>query len=149
MRMKPLIPGLLVALLATAAAQAEGDVDAGKLHFKKCAICHAAEPGQNKIGPSLFGIVGRKSASGANFSYSDAMRKFDHVWDVAMLDTYRASRRRDTARGVAFTDLLVSLFADGRWLPSWGRGFALTALDLFPPARRFLAQRMIHGAPTP
>ena len=65
MRVKPLIPGLLVALLATAAAQAEGDVDAGKLHFKKCAFCHAAEPGQNKIGPSLFGIVGRKSASGA------------------------------------------------------------------------------------
>jgi 2-octaprenyl-6-methoxyphenol hydroxylase len=66
---------------------------------------------------------------------------------AAMLDAYRQSRRRDAARGVAFTDLLATLFADGRRLPTWGRGLALTALDLFPPARRALAERMIHGAP--
>ena len=66
----------------------------------------------------------------------------------AMLEAYRAARRRDTRRGVAFTDLLVSLFADGRRLPTWGRGLALTALDAFPPARRLLAERMIHGAPS-
>jgi 2-octaprenyl-6-methoxyphenol hydroxylase len=65
----------------------------------------------------------------------------------AMLDAYRRSRRRDASRGVAFTDFLASLFADGRRLPTWGRGLALTALDLFPPARRALAERMIHGAP--
>jgi 2-octaprenyl-6-methoxyphenol hydroxylase len=49
---------------------------------------------------------------------------------------------------VAFTDLLVSTFADGRRLPTWGRGLALSALDLVPAARRLLAERMIHGAPT-
>jgi 2-octaprenyl-6-methoxyphenol hydroxylase len=67
----------------------------------------------------------------------------------AMLAAYREARRRDAARGVAFTDLLVSLFGDGRRLPTWGRGLALAALDLFPPARRLLAERMIHGAPSP
>jgi len=67
----------------------------------------------------------------------------------AMLAAYRAARRRDAGRGVAFTDLLVSLFGDARRLPTWGRGLALTALDLFPPARRLLAERMIHGAPSP
>jgi 2-octaprenyl-6-methoxyphenol hydroxylase len=66
---------------------------------------------------------------------------------AAMLGSYRESRRRDATRGVAFTDLLASTFADGRTLPTWGRGLALTALDLFPPARRLLAERMIHGAP--
>lgn len=66
---------------------------------------------------------------------------------AAMLDAYRDSRRRDASRGVAFTDFLVSAFADARRLPAFGRGLALTALDLFPPARRLLAQRMIHGAP--
>jgi 2-octaprenyl-6-methoxyphenol hydroxylase len=66
-----------------------------------------------------------------------------------MLAAYRAARRRDAGRGVAFTDLLVSIFADGRRLPTWGRGLALAALDLFPPARRLLAERMIHGAPAP
>jgi len=67
----------------------------------------------------------------------------------AMLDAYRAARRRDAARGVAFTDFLVSAFSDARRLPTWGRGLALAALDLIPPARRLLAERMIRGAPTP
>lgn len=64
-----------------------------------------------------------------------------------MLEAYRDARRRDATRGLAFTDLLVSAFADGRRLPTWGRGLALTALDLIPAARRVLAARMIHGAP--
>jgi len=73
----------------------------------------------------------------------------DALGGEPMLAAYRAARRRDAGRGVAFTDLLVSLFGDSRRLPTWGRGLALTALDLFPPARRLLAERMIHGAPTP
>ena len=68
------------------------------------------------------------------------------VGDPAMLDAYRESRRRDAGRGVAFTDFLVSAFADGRRLPTWGRGLALVALDLVPAARRALASRMIHGS---
>ncbi|QJR13686.1 FAD-dependent monooxygenase [Usitatibacter palustris] len=71
------------------------------------------------------------------------------IGEAAMLADYRESRRRDTLRGVAFTDFLVSAFADARRLPTWGRGLALTVLDLFPPARRLLAQRMIHGAGSP
>ena len=70
----------------------------------------------------------------------------ERVGDATMLDGYRESRRRDASRGVAFTDFLVSAFADGRRVPTWGRGLALAALDLFPPARRALASRMIHGA---
>ncbi len=70
----------------------------------------------------------------------------ERLGDHAMLDGYREMRRRDAARGVAFTDFLVSAFADGRRIPTWGRGLALAALDLFPPARRALASRMIHGA---
>jgi 2-octaprenyl-6-methoxyphenol hydroxylase len=65
---------------------------------------------------------------------------------AGMLEAYRESRRRDASRGIAFTDFLVSSFLDGRYIPTWGRGMALTALDLFPPARRALAERMIHGA---
>jgi 2-octaprenyl-6-methoxyphenol hydroxylase len=70
----------------------------------------------------------------------------ERVGDAAMLDAYRESRRRDAGRGVAFTDFLVSAFAEGSRIPKWGRGLALTALDLVPPARRALAMRMIHGA---
>lgn len=67
----------------------------------------------------------------------------------AMLREYRAARQRDSSRGVAFTDFLVSSFADTRLIPTWGRGLALAALDLFPAARRGLAGRMIRGAPGP
>jgi 2-octaprenyl-6-methoxyphenol hydroxylase len=65
---------------------------------------------------------------------------------LAMLEAYRASRRRDAGRGVAFTDFLASAFAWRGPLPHFARGAALSALDLLPPARRALAERMIHGA---
>ncbi len=64
----------------------------------------------------------------------------------AMLERYRAARARDASRGIAFTDFLASSFADTSALPGWGRGLGLTALDLFPAARRALARRMIYGA---
>jgi 2-octaprenyl-6-methoxyphenol hydroxylase len=66
-----------------------------------------------------------------------------------LLEAYREARRRDTGRGVAFTDFLVGAFMDERRFVSWGRGAALTLLDLLPPARRWLAGRMIDGAPAP
>ncbi len=72
----------------------------------------------------------------------------DTAGSAAMLEAYRAARRRDASRGIAFTDLLVSVFSDARRIPTWGRGLALAAFDVFPPARRLLAERMIHGAPT-
>lgn len=90
--------------------------------------------------------LGLRDAAALAQSVADAPAQ---VGSPGMLDAYREARRRDAGRGIAFTDLLVSTFADGRRLPTWGRGLALTALDLFPPARRWLAQRMIHGAPAP
>jgi 2-octaprenyl-6-methoxyphenol hydroxylase len=64
-----------------------------------------------------------------------------------MLDAYRQSRRRDASRGIGFTDVLASSFADMRVLPTLGRGAALAALDLVAPARRAFARRMVYGAP--
>jgi cytochrome c len=83
--------GILVAIAAGPAVSA--DADAGKTAFKKCALCHTTEAGKNKIGPSLFGIVGRKSATVENFNYSEAMKKFDHTWDEGTLDEYLADPR--------------------------------------------------------
>ena len=73
----------------------------------------------------------------------------DALGGPGMLERYRDARRRDAGRGIAFTDALVSLFGDERALPTWGRGAAMGLIDLFPPARRWLANRMIYGAPTP
>ena len=84
--------GLLLPLVAMWPAAA-ADVEAGKADFKKCALCHTTEAGKNKIGPSLFGIIGRKAGSVENFNYSEAMKNFDHTWDAATLDTYLTDPR--------------------------------------------------------
>lgn len=78
-----------IATIALAApAFADGDAAAGKAVFNKCAICHSPLEGKNVIGPSLFGVVGRHSASIEGFSYSPAMKALDKTWDEATLDTY-------------------------------------------------------------
>jgi cytochrome c len=84
--------GVVLLFVATWPASA-ADVEAGKADFKKCALCHTTEAGKNKIGPSLFGVVGRKAASVENFNYSEAMKKFDHAWNPETLDSYLADPR--------------------------------------------------------
>jgi cytochrome c len=93
MRFPNLTLGLVASLVLGANPTLAADVEAGKIAFKKCALCHTAEAGKNKIGPSLFGVVGRKSGSVDNFSYSEAMKNFDHTWDTETLDTYLADPR--------------------------------------------------------
>ena len=80
-------------MVISSTSMAAGDVEKGKEVFKKCALCHTNEAGKNKLGPSLFGIVGRQSASVAGYSYSDAMKNFNKTWDKATLDTYIANPR--------------------------------------------------------
>jgi len=65
-----------------------GDVAAGKLVFRKCQACHSLAPGKNGLGPSLAGIVGKKSGGAPNFNYSPAMKGSNLTWDVATLNTY-------------------------------------------------------------
>jgi cytochrome c len=83
----------ILLLLTESHAAVADDVEAGKAAFKKCALCHTTEAGKNKVGPSLFGVVGRKSASLENYNYSEGMKKFDHTWDPQTLDTYLADPR--------------------------------------------------------
>lgn len=69
-------------------ALAAGDAEAGKKVFAKCAACHAVEAGKNKVGPSMFGVFGRKAGSDATYKYSDAMKNSGLTWDQATLMTY-------------------------------------------------------------
>ena len=89
----PLLGLALMLALAAICPAAAGDAEAGKADFKKCALCHTTEAGKNKIGPSLFGVVGRKAASLDSYNYSEAMKKFDGTWDPQTLDTYLADPR--------------------------------------------------------
>jgi cytochrome c len=80
--------------MAVGQAAAAGDATAGKSVFTgACALCHSPVAGQNKIGPSLFGIVGRKTGSIPGYSYSTANEAANLTWDVATLDKYLESPR--------------------------------------------------------
>ena len=71
-----------------------GDAGAGKSVFSSsCSICHSVQPGQNKIGPSLSGLVGRKTGVVAGYSYSPANEAANLTWDDATLDKYLESPR--------------------------------------------------------
>jgi cytochrome c2 len=68
-----------------------GDAAAGKSVFVKCSLCHYAEAGRVKIGPPLWGVVGRPSGSVPGYSYSSAMKAYNHVWTPENLFTYLAA----------------------------------------------------------
>ncbi|MBV8652603.1 MAG: cytochrome c family protein [Alphaproteobacteria bacterium] len=89
-----LIAVALVGILAAEGAEAAGDPAKGKQQFSKCSICHSTEAGDDKVGPSLAGIVGRKSASDEKFAYSAAMKSFNQTWDEKTLDIYLTNPRQ-------------------------------------------------------
>jgi cytochrome c len=79
----------VVILLAPSHAHAAGNAATGAALFNRCALCHSAtKGGGNKIGPNLFGVVGRKAGTYPGFSYSAAMKNSGIVWTPAKLDAY-------------------------------------------------------------
>lgn len=71
------------------AALATAKPDNGAAVFKKCSSCHSADKGgANKVGPALWGVVGRPKASAAGFGYSDAMKAKGGNWTLEDLTTF-------------------------------------------------------------
>ena len=75
---------LVVALCATSAPAA--DAGHGKELYQSCAACHTERP--DALGPSLKGVVGRKSAALEDFRYSNPMKRANLVWDDDNLRDY-------------------------------------------------------------
>lgn len=73
---KQLLGAALIAGIAMGAGAAQAaDAAAGKDVFKQCMACHTTEQGKNKVGPSLFGVVGRPAGSIEGFKYSKPMQE--------------------------------------------------------------------------
>jgi cytochrome c len=89
-----ILPILGAAVLASPAGGAEtGDPARGAdLFGRACAACHSLQPGRNKTGPSLAGIVGRKAGDLPTFRrYSPALKGSGVTWDPAALDAWIAN----------------------------------------------------------
>ena len=78
-----------LALLA-GAARAEGDATRGEKRYEECVACHALEKDKESVGPSLYGVFGRKAGEGADFRYSPALKRSGIVWDAGTIDTFIA-----------------------------------------------------------
>ena len=66
-----------------------GDVSHGEKVFKKCSACHLVNKGgENKIGPALYGVIGRKVASKQDYKYSKAMAAYDKDWTFEEMNGY-------------------------------------------------------------
>ena len=94
------------------------------------------------------------AGQGLNLGLRDAWELAQMLLDAAkeeigaprFLARYARSRSFDRYAGIGFTDFLVRVFSNSLAPRALARGAGLAALDALPPARRFLARRMIFGA---
>jgi cytochrome c len=68
---------------------ATASVERGQAVAKKCQSCHTFDQGGSaKVGPNLFGVVGRAKASFPNFAYSDGVKGLGGSWSYEDLDRF-------------------------------------------------------------
>ena len=85
---------LMAAPIVAAQPSLAQDASAGERLFRqRCASCHTVQPGQNRIGPHLSGIVGRKPGSVEGVRYSKGLSALEPDWNAANLDAYLANPR--------------------------------------------------------
>jgi cytochrome c len=69
-------------------------MDAGSLQQlfnNACRTCHTIKAGDNRLGPNLYNVIGRKAGSLPDYNYSSAMRDAGFVWDEKMLERFIAN----------------------------------------------------------
>lgn len=65
-----------------------GDAEKGKSVFNKCTACHSLKAGENRVGPTLAGVIGRTAGSVAGFAYSPANKASGIVWSEQKIFDY-------------------------------------------------------------
>lgn len=64
----------------------------GQIAFNNaCRTCHTMDEGDNRLGPNLHNIIGRKAGAADGYNYSSAMKDAGFTWDEAKLDEFIAN----------------------------------------------------------
>lgn len=87
-----LTPALAAVFLAwgavAAGAQDKAAGDGELLYNNACRTCHTTREGDDRLGPNLANVVGRKAGSLPDYAYSESMKKAELTWDEATLDKF-------------------------------------------------------------
>jgi cytochrome c len=83
---------IVLAFSTTSTVSRAQDPAAGQNSFALCQICHAlGEGAQNKLGPILNGLDGRRSGSVAGYDYSEGMKNAGITWSEATFKEFIAN----------------------------------------------------------
>lgn len=94
MRLRTVAAAATTLILAAGLAHADGDAKRGEKLFEECRACHSAERGVNGIGPTLYGVFGRRAAGLEDFRYSPALKRSGITWASQTLDAYIADPQK-------------------------------------------------------
>ncbi|NKI98011.1 c-type cytochrome [Novosphingobium sp. SG707] len=115
--------GLALLAMSAAPAGAQPASSDAKLFAQQCGACHSTKPDENRVGPSLAGIMGRPAGKQTGFTYSPALKKSTIKWSPATLERWLTDssqtipgsvmnfRQADAAKRKAIIDYLSTLTA--------------------------------------
>ncbi len=70
---------------------AKADIKKGEADTKVCQSCHSFNKGGTiKVGPPLYGVIGRPKGTYPGFAYSDGMKGKGGEWTIAEINTFIA-----------------------------------------------------------
>src|SRR6185295_4583288 len=73
------------------ASQGTEDASGQQAFNNACRTCHMVKEGDNRLGPNLHKVVGRKAGSLPDYGFSSAMKEAGFVWDEEKLDRFIAN----------------------------------------------------------
>ncbi|MBR0825944.1 c-type cytochrome [Bradyrhizobium manausense] len=79
---------LILAASAGLAQQATSDGAPQQAFNNSCRTCHTVKEGDNRLGPNLHKIIGRKAGSLSDYAYSSAMKDAGFAWDQDKLTQF-------------------------------------------------------------
>lgn len=95
MTIKNMLQGCVALTLCAVGVALAQDANRGQKLFEECAACHSPDrAATDTIGPSLYGVAGRKAGEGTEFRYSPAMKRSGITWTRDSLSDFVADPQK-------------------------------------------------------